>query len=206
MDGTSNSASMDFEPQKLLVFLVDFFAILMPGAFLSYLFKDQVSEKIFGRPHLSLEGAEAWTVFLFVSYLLGHFVFLIGSWLDEDYDALRKVPRVRQIKRLAKGKTLSLWPVRPIARLLFKKHPEVAVQQVVKIKVRHLSSLGAANAVNAFQWSKARLTMEQPAALAAVQRFEADSKFFRSFVIALLPAVGAAYRSHPILAWVVLPC
>jgi hypothetical protein len=30
-----------------------------------------------------------------------------------------------------------------------------------------------------------RLTLEQPAALATVQRFEADSKFFRSLVIVL---------------------
>ena len=36
----------------------------------------------------TLVGAEAWAAFLFASYLLGHLVFLLGSWLDGIYDWL----------------------------------------------------------------------------------------------------------------------
>ena len=40
--------------------------------------------------------------------------------------------------------------------------------------------------INAFQWSKARLMIQCPAALSDVQRLEADSKFFRSFFAVLM--------------------
>jgi hypothetical protein len=39
--------------------------------------------------------------------------------------------------------------------------------------------------MNGFQWSKIWLSEKHPEGLFAVQRFEADSKFFRSFVIVL---------------------
>ena len=45
--------------------------------------------------------------------------------------------------------------------------------------------LEAEDAINAFQCCKARLTKDLPAGLLTVQRFEADSKFFCSFVVAL---------------------
>ena len=39
-----------------------------------------------GRVALHRGGAQAWAAFLFASYLFGHLVFLLGSWLDEFYD------------------------------------------------------------------------------------------------------------------------
>lgn len=39
--------------------------------------------------YIKLDGAEAWAAFMFASYLLGHLVFLLGSWLDGIYDWLR---------------------------------------------------------------------------------------------------------------------
>jgi ADP-ribose pyrophosphatase YjhB (NUDIX family) len=196
---------VEIEPQKLFVFLIDFFAILMPGAFLSYMLKDPFIEKILCRPHFPLEGAENWSVFLFVSYLLGHFVFLFGAQLDKVYDALAAATRDRQVERLAAGNALSPWPVRFLARVFFKKNTGIALRHAVLIKDRHLSIIGATNAVNAFQWSKSRLAMEQPIALATVQKFEADSKFFRSFVIVLVLAAVVAYNSNPLLALIGLP-
>ena len=82
---------MNFEPQKLFIGLVDFFTILMPGAILAYVVKDWGAANFFGLNFgVALDRAETVIVFLFFSYLLGHFVFLISAKLDEWlYDRLR---------------------------------------------------------------------------------------------------------------------
>jgi 8-oxo-dGTP pyrophosphatase MutT (NUDIX family) len=180
---------MNFEPQKLFIGLIDFFSILMPGAMLTYLGKDWIARKFGMAQGLPLDGAEAGMVFLFASYLLGHFAFLLSSALDEwVYDPLRSWTDWGQISgRLAKGDSLSAhWQRRAATSdWLFGKYADVAVMQAQWIKARALQRLGAEGAINAFQWSKAKLTKDLPEGLLAVQRFEADSKFFRSFVVVL---------------------
>lgn len=76
--------------------------------------------------------------------------------------------------------------------LVFKNERDLAVGCARKIKEYSLQSLDAAEAVNTFQWAKAWLNGESPQSFAVVQRFEADSKFFRSFVIVLLILFAAA--------------
>jgi len=180
---------MNFEPQKLFIGLVDFFSILMPGAMLTYLGKDWVAMKIGTKQGLPLDSAEAGVVFLFVSYLLGHFAFLLSSVLDEEvYDPLRAWTDWGQIsKRLAKGNNLSARWQRRLATSswLLDKNADTAVMPAQWIKARALQGLAAEGSINAFQWCKARLTKDLPEGLLAVQRFEADSKFFRSFVVVL---------------------
>lgn len=80
---------MNFDPQKFFIGLIDFFSILLPGALLTYLLMGEVGLFVLGERYSKLAGAEAWAVFLFASYLFGHLVFLLGSWLDEFYDVLR---------------------------------------------------------------------------------------------------------------------
>ena len=84
---------MNLEPQKFFIGLVDFFSILMPGAMLAYLGKDWVAVKFGMKQGFPLDGAEAGVVFLFASYLLGHFAFLLSSTLDDFvYDPPVAVP------------------------------------------------------------------------------------------------------------------
>ena len=180
---------MGFEPQKFFIGLVDFFSIFMPGALLAYIGKDWIAEQFVGDISYPLESTEHIFVFLFASYLIGHFVFLVGSTLDRlVYDPLRKLTRWGQIGRLAKGEKLRPKWLRRLAEslVLFGRSPDVAVMKVQQLKAQALDSLSAGGAVNSFQWSKALLSKEHPEGLLAVQRFEADSKFFRSFVISLL--------------------
>ena len=180
---------MNFEPQKFFIGLVDFFSVLMPGAMLTYVGKDWVAVRLGLADGFPLESAEAGLVFLFVSYLLGHFAFLLSSKLDDwVYDPLRAWTDWGQIsKRLAKGDGLSpQWQRRLAASSwLFGKNADNAVMQAQWIKARALQHLAAESAINAFQWTKVRLTKDLPEGLVAVQRFEADSKFFRSFVLVL---------------------
>ncbi|MBP9871788.1 MAG: NUDIX domain-containing protein [Nitrosomonas sp.] len=180
---------MNFEPQKFFIGLVDFFSILMPGAMLTYLDKDWIAMKLSLESGFSLDSVEMGFVFFVVSYLLGHFIFLVSSLLDEViYNPLRDCTDWGQIdKRLAKGEHLSARWKRLLVKKkwLFGKDPDNAVMQVQCIKARALKGLGAESAINAFHWCKARLIKDLPEGLLVVQHFEAASKFFRSFVVVL---------------------
>ena len=136
---------------------------------------------------------KAGVVFLFCSYLLGPFLFFVGSWLDDvAYDPLRKLTTKAQITRLPNRRSLSPKVIRGLVWLCFKENPDAAVDRIVPIKEGYLKRIDAPRAVNAFQWCKARLTTDHTEALAVVNRFEADSKFFRSFVPVLLVVLGTA--------------
>ena len=131
-------------------------------------------------------------MFFFASYLLGHAAYLISAILDEwIYDPVRAWTDLGQAKHLADGGKLSpLWQRRLAAsKLLFGRGADNAVVQAQRIKARTLHRLEAVEAINAFQWCKARLFKDLPEGLLAVERFEAASKFFRSLVVVLVTLV-----------------
>jgi 8-oxo-dGTP pyrophosphatase MutT (NUDIX family) len=197
---------MNLEPQKFFIGVVDLFAILMPGALVAYLGKDWAAHAVLGQPSFPLQGAEAWLVFFFASYLLGHFAFLIGAKLDDwVYDPLRKLTYWGQLGRLAKGDQLARRWLRKAAesKWLFGSNADAAVMRAARIKARALQQLDAGGAINAFQWTKARLSKDHPPGLVTVQRFEADSKFFRSLAVVLsVLAAIFAFRGEPVAALV----
>lgn len=200
--------AMNFEPQKFFIGLIDFFAILLPGALLTYFLKDDIGPALLGDGYLKLVETEGWIAFLFSSYLLGHFIFLLGSWLLDDhvYDRIREATYEQQIKRLAKGERLSSVLARWLAARLIKRVSDQAVSQAVRIKEYHLDPLSASPAINAFQWCKTKLTLGHPEALATIQRFEADSKFFRSLLIVLCVLIPwGLVQSRPAITLVSLP-
>jgi hypothetical protein len=47
---------MDFEPQKFFIGVIDFFSILLPGAALTFLFKDHVGSQVLGKRYGTLQG------------------------------------------------------------------------------------------------------------------------------------------------------
>lgn len=195
--------SVNFEPQKFFIGLIDFFSILLPGALLTYLLKDDIGQAFLGDGYHALAGTEGWAAFLFSSYLLGHFIFLLGSLLLDDhvYDRIRKATYEEQVKRLTKGEKLSSVLFRWLAVCLIKKDADRAVSQAVRIKEHYLDPLKASSAINAFQWCKARLTLEHPEAIATVHRFEADSKFFRSLLIVLCVLIPwSLLKERPVIA------
>ena len=177
---------MNFEPQKFFIGLLDFFSILLPGALLTYLFMDKVGPVVLGDRYAKLADEYALAAFLFASYLFGHLIFLLGSWLDEFYDWARRYTLNAQIILLARRGRPLPWPARAMIWLVFKRESNLAVDRAGRIKRHALAPLKASDAVNTFQWSKALLNTESPASLAVVQRFEADSKFFRCFAVVLL--------------------
>ncbi|WP_300452428.1 NUDIX domain-containing protein [Accumulibacter sp.] len=177
---------MNFDPQKFFIGLMDFFSILLPGALLTWLLMGEVGPVVLGDRYAKLDGAQAWAAFLFTSYLFGHLIFLLGSWLDEFYDWARRYTLNTQIALLARRGRLLPWLARTLIWLVFKRERNLAVECVSKIKRQALGPLQAQDAVNTFQWCKSLLNAESPASLSVVQRFEADSKFFRCFAVVLL--------------------
>lgn len=196
---------MNVDPGKFFIGVVDLFSILMPGSLLTYVWWIGRSQLRFGEaPHLA--GTEQWLVFFFVSYLLGHFAFLLGAVLDDVlYEPLRKATYWGQIQRLATSKNLSPRWLRALVdtRWLFRKNADAAVMQAQRIKARALHDLSADRSINAYQYSKAYLSKEHPPGLVTVQRFEADSKFFRSFVVVLATvAITFVSQRRYDLSWI----
>lgn len=187
---------MNFEPQKFFIGVIDLFSVLLPGAVLTFLLKDPLWQILVcnTKPqacHLAEPGypggAEGVAIFLITSYLLGHFIFLIGSAALDDhiYDPVKAATFADQVRNVAKGEKLSPSWARLLAKVFLKNSTAPPVRQAVKIKEYYLDPLNASLSVNAFQWAKAQLTLDHPEALASVQRFEADSKFFRSLFVVL---------------------
>jgi hypothetical protein len=118
-------------------------------------------------PH-QLEDNAAWAVFLFASYLLGHLVFLIGSWFDGIYGWLRDRTLNAQIKRAAIRGAVSSWPLRAVVWSIFKHDRNLALDSARAVQQRVLAPLRAKDAINTFQWSKAVLNIESSQSLALV--------------------------------------
>lgn len=176
---------MKLEPESLLIGVIDFFAVLLPGAVVTLLVKERALCELHRAGFEEIHGeAAGWAAFLFCSYVLGHFIFLIGSMLDDwVYNRIRKA--TRSTKGASDDKEpwrLTKW----LARRLFGKAPNLAVDRVNPIKNQFLPNVGKEPVVNAFQWAKSKLAVHCPGALTEVQRLEADSKFFRSFVVVLM--------------------
>ncbi len=152
---------MDFKPGEFFVGIIDFFAILMPGALLTYTAKDFAQRHVFGvvLPSLQTE-AQGWVAFIFSSYLLGHFIFLMGSFLDRSlYDRFRKRWLIENDDRLFK--------------------------RAQNIKEQALGDSPLEEVVNTFKWAKAQVQLFHATAATEIHRLEADSKFFRSLIIVL---------------------
>jgi ADP-ribose pyrophosphatase YjhB (NUDIX family) len=96
-------------------------------------------------------------------------------------------------------------PVRILVWLIFKGERDIAVDRAGKIKQQSLKALQAKDAINTFQWCKAWLNTGKSESLAVVQRFEADSKFFRCLAVVAFLIFGiwfTAFLLHLIFtAW-----
>ncbi len=173
---------MGFEPQKFFIGVIDFFSVLLPGAVLMFFMKPLLWRLLEYTP----DKAEL-AIFLILSYLIGHFIFLLGSVVLDDciYDRVKAATFAEQVECVASGKGLSPTWARLLAKAVIKKNAPQPLRQALKIKEYYLGPLNASTSINTFQWAKARLALDHPEAIASVQRFEADSKFFRSLFVVL---------------------
>lgn len=187
---------MGYKLSDFYVGVVDFFSVLLPGALLAFLFRDSyVWREIIGPTLPSIqEGLQEWAVFIVASYLLGHFVNLVASYLDHSYDFLMgrqgKGGRIQAFlvrRSLIRGIHGPALRARDAMRKTFVtgRDLEALPRRVMAIRNERLNDAADNDLINAFQWAKINLLLQHPAAAVEVQRLEADSKFFRSLVIVL---------------------
>jgi hypothetical protein len=151
------------KPGDFLIGVLDFFAILLPGVMATWLVLQYAPTPVLHRA-LILGFEEhgeptEWVkagAFLLASYVLGHFVFMLGARLDGSYDHWRK-----RTKPQTRDKTYNA------ARKLQEKLTE---------------DLAGADWTT-LKWAKAYIQVKAQHARAEIDRLEADQKFFRSLVV-----------------------
>lgn len=168
------------KPGDFFVGVIDLFSILLPGALLLAvvlaLVPGPLSLQVFP---LFGSATASWLAFLLGAYATGHFIFMIAAPLDRIYDTYRRWK----------------WP-------LAGDHCYLRANELRRRFFDEAPGTGANLPMNTFKWAKTMLMLKAPAALADVQRYEADSKFFRSLVAVLLLVglLGAAAGYWPVLA------
>ncbi len=156
------------KPTDFFIGVIDLFAVLVPGAILTFAFRDAA-------PHsLRIESLQtiptgAWIAFLLASYLVGHLVFMLGSRLDFAYDKWRK-----------------------------RRHPKEGDQlydAAHRLRNTLYHELAGAE-FSSYKWARCYATMRVPSARGEIDRFEATSKFFRGLIVVVI--ILAAYYASPI--------
>jgi hypothetical protein len=160
----AESSEGGYKPADFFVGVVDLFAIVLPGALLTFLIHSLGYTSLLDK-HLP-EKPEKWVAFLIASYILGHFVFAVGSKpLDTLYE--------KTYKRWYREYLDSLLKVaKPILRDTYK------VQFTFEEKY-----------VSVLEWATTFVRLQNASAASEIDRLEADSKFFRS--LATLVVVSA---------------
>lgn len=178
---------MSHKPSDFLIGIVDFFAILLPGAVAAFFGIDLARQYVLKRPEIFGElttimkgEAERWIVFVIASYLLGQFVYLLGSLADEVYDPFRKFFSLGWVKSARHRKS---YLFRFLTREWDKN--ERLYREGKRIKDKKVGDAGR-EIVNTFKWAKAMIQIKCPEAAAEISRFEADQKFFRGLMVVLL--------------------
>lgn len=175
---------MKFSPSNFYIGIVDLFAILLPGAMVSLIIY-----------HTDWLGIKSWLVFpeennafyvsflfLLAAYLVGHIVSQISAYLDKwVYDKLNGKLVYHEEKHL---RNLEL--VKTIRKEVYQDYTEG----------NHLSN---------FEWSVNKLLKELPEVVDEIERYMADSKFFRSLVLIFpLLAIILWSQSKSSLGWLCL--
>jgi hypothetical protein len=168
------------KPADFFLNVIDFFAVLLPGAILAALLWPIAYDSLVpGLLPAPASDAAKWLAFGVAAHFLGHFLVLLGASLDPFYDAIR-----RRFRTPDKDTAYA-------AADAFRK-----------------STLGKyANASNTYQWAKSMLRIEAPTCVDAVDRLEADSKFFRSVSVVLIVVVvilAATAPGQSLIAFVLL--
>lgn len=177
------------KPGDFLLGVLDFFAVLLPGGLATWLVLQYVPASTVRQalavgldaPPAAPDRVALGLAWLVASWVLGHFVFMLGSHLDGPYDRWRK----RTVPKDADTTYLAANDVRA------RRTPSIALP-------------AGASGLSTFKWARTYLQVRHPAARQEIDRLEADSKFFRGLVVvASAAALHAVWTSH---AWAALAC
>ncbi len=155
---------MSYKPTDFFIGVMDFFAIIMPGALLAFLLLER-GASLFGGLLPPLTGTAAnWVAFLVISYILGHLLHHLGGVLDKHiYDKFY----VKKWKRKC-GEERLLTLTRDLMEEQLKADAKIT---------------------SAFSWAGSYVRVQSDAAASELERGGAESKFFRSLSLVALVAL-----------------
>lgn len=150
------------KPSEFHIGVIEFFSILLPGTLLTAALVVRLHPEDHGpmATLLAVPGAN-WIAFALTAYAAGHFVFLTAAMIDGPlYDRFRRWR----------------WP---------QGEDCCYVRATAARKAFFGPAQGRDVPMNTFSWAKTTLRLHAPEALADVERYEADSKFFRSLIVVI---------------------
>jgi hypothetical protein len=175
------------KPSDLFLGVIEFFAILLPGAALVYLVQPWTAPLI-PRRLLTNDPTTGGLAFGVLAFVVGHMLHALGGRFDKRiYDSwyLRRAePNHHTAIEAAKAGDFEN----------LTKDPKLSTT----LFARALAAAGRdANGTSLYDWCLSYTRLRSPSAAAEVDRCQADSKFFRSFSVVMLVAmiVSAASRS-----------
>jgi len=143
---------------NLKTYTLDILSILLPGGLLlSVLSQYSTLECIFHKIFTSDVDWIKGVEYGGLAYVLGHFLFFIASFLDQ-------------------------WIFENVKRVFWNDHRLVAY--IIAFKEEKIG-IGDRKTLNAFKWSCAWLLANKPEMYMGVERYIAESKFFRSLIVTL---------------------
>jgi ABC-type multidrug transport system fused ATPase/permease subunit len=162
---------MNFSPSNFYISIIDLFAILLPGVIASLVIYYFSSDVIDGLLNGNADNKTFFSgfVLLFGSYLFGHIISQVSAYLDK-------------------------WVYDRFKEIVFKDHK--CVDKVNEIRTNHYGNDSNQVYVNTYKWSVFKLQKEYPDAAAEVERYMADSKFFRSLFV-IMVVLGFVFVFQP---------
>lgn len=179
------------KPSDFFIGVVDFFAVLLPGAALVYLVQPLV---VTGMPKawLPVTSTQGWVMFLVLAYITGHLLHALGSWLLDKYVYQKLyLPRFRSSH--AKAAKLTSHPS------ALREDEDAAKTLLARVC---LTTKVNSTGTNYYDWCLSGVRVSSPAGAIEVDRIQADSKFFRSMAFVFLVAALVSFREAPV--WVSL--
>lgn len=163
------------KPSDFFIGVVDFFAILLPGAALVYILQPLI---VTGIPTtwLPTTASQGWVLFFVLAYITGHLLHALGSWLLDKY--LYQALYLPQFK-----------PSHAKAAKLMDNPSDLRkdedTEKTLLARVRLTTKVNATG-TNYYDWCLSDVRANSPAGAIEIDRLQADSKFFRSMVLVFL--------------------
>jgi len=180
---------MKFEPSYFYIGIIDLFAILLPGAIASLVFYHFYPEAIDNFLKTG-EGISFYStlLFLFSAYLFGHIISQLSSYLDTYfYDILKNMDKKRAQNNIAYNKDIEAGEITGNLKKISSWF--LCLSAVKTIRETNSTNHQNRDLINNFQWSEFTLLQTFPAAASKIERYTADSKFFRGLFVILLALV-----------------
>ena len=171
------------KPSDFFIGVVEFFAILLPGAALVYLLEPLA---IAAAPKVWLPTTETqtWMAFLVLAYIAGHLLHQLGGWLLDKYIYGKfYLPRCRSSHALAKT----------LAKNPSALREDTNASKTLLARVCLTTQIDPTG-TNYYDWCLSAVRVASPAGATEVDRLQADSKFFRSMVFVFLVAALISLR------------